>query len=134
VKFFRTVLDYLEPGTLLLAEACQPPKDVVAYFGEGDECQGAYHFPVMPRIYRALAEEQGQAIEMVMHPDFTPEIPESAQWFMFLRCHDELSLEMVTPEERSFILNTIRKIHAGIIVRRGNCGPPGQYLSRISAK
>ncbi|MDY0093649.1 MAG: alpha-amylase family glycosyl hydrolase [Candidatus Vecturithrix sp.] len=109
VKFFRTVLDYLEPGTLLLAEACQPPKDVVAYFGEGDECQGAYHFPVMPRIYRALAEEQGQAIEMVMHPDFTPEIPESAQWFMFLRCHDELSLEMVTPEERSFIFEYYTK-------------------------
>ncbi len=94
---------------MLLAEACQPPKDVVAYFGEGDECQGAYHFPVMPRIYRALAEEQGQAIEMVMHPDFTPEIPESAQWFMFLRCHDELSLEMVTPEERSFIFEYYTK-------------------------
>ena len=109
VKFFRTALDYLEPGTLLLAEACQPPKDVVAYFGEGDECQGAYHFPVMPRIYRALAEEDGQAIEMVMHPDFTPEIPESAQWFMFLRCHDELSLEMVTSEERTFIFNHYTK-------------------------
>ncbi|GAK54911.1 alpha amylase catalytic region [Candidatus Vecturithrix granuli] len=109
VKFFRTALDYLEPGTLLLAEACQPPKDVVAYFGEGDECQGAYHFPVMPRIYRALAEEKGQAIEMVMHPDFTPAIPESAQWFMFLRCHDELSLEMVTPEERTFIFEYYTK-------------------------
>ena len=109
VKFFRTALDYLEPGTLLLAEACQPPKDVVAYFGEGDECQGAYHFPVMPRIYRALAEEKGQAVEMVMHPDFTPAIPESAQWFMFLRCHDELSLEMVTPEERAFIFEYYAK-------------------------
>lgn len=109
VKFFRTALDYLEPGTLLLAEACQPPKDVVAYFGEGDECQGAYHFPVMPRIYRALAEEDARSIEMVMHPDFTPDIPESSQWFMFLRCHDELSLEMVTSEERTFIFNHYTK-------------------------
>ena len=103
VKFFRAALDYLQPGTLLLAEACQPPNDVVAYFGDGDECQGAYHFPVMPRIYRALAEERADAIEMVLDPAFTPAIPDSCQWFTFLRCHDELSLEMVTPEERTFI-------------------------------
>ena len=109
VKFFRTALDYLEPGTLILAEACQPPKEVVTYFGEGDECQGAYHFPVMPRIYRAMAEEKADAIEMVMDPAVTPEIPESCQWFMFLRCHDELSLEMVTPEEREFVFNSYTK-------------------------
>lgn len=103
VKFFRAALDYLQPGTLILAEACQPPKDVVAYFGDGDECQAAYHFPVMPRIFRALAEEKATAIEMVMDSAFTPVIPKSCQWFMFLRCHDELSLEMVSPEERTFI-------------------------------
>ena len=109
VKFFRTALDYLEPGTLILAEACQPPKEVVLYFAEGDECQGAYHFPVMPRIYRAMAEEKADAIEMVMDPAVTPTIPESCQWFMFLRCHDELSLEMVTPEEREFVFNYYMK-------------------------
>lgn len=103
VKFFRAVLDYLEPGSLLLAEACQPPQDVVAYFGDGDECNGAYHFPVMPRIYKALAEGKKNAIEKVMAPNFTPSIPENCQWFMFLRCHDELTLEMVTPEEREMI-------------------------------
>lgn len=109
VKFFRVALDYLEPGTLILAEACQPPKEVVTYFGDGDECQGAYHFPVMPRIYRALAEEKADAIEMVMDPQVTPAIPEDSQWFMFLRCHDELSLEMVTPEEREFVFNHYTK-------------------------
>jgi maltose alpha-D-glucosyltransferase/alpha-amylase len=103
LKFFRAALDYVHPGTLILAEACQPPNDVVTYFGDGDECQAAYHFPVMPRIFRALAEEKADAIEMVMDSAFTPAIPENCQWFMFLRCHDELSLEMVTPEERDFI-------------------------------
>ena len=105
VKFFRAALDFLEPGTLFLAEACQPPQDVVTYFGDGDECQAAYHFPVMPRIYRALAEEQAEAIEMALHPNFTPNIPPTCQWFLFLRCHDELSLEMVTPAERTFVFN-----------------------------
>jgi len=109
VKFFRAALDYLEPGTLILAEACQPPKTVVSYFGDGDECQGAYHFPVMPRIYRAMAEERAEAVEMVMSPDVTPAIPKESQWFMFLRCHDELSLEMVTPEERTFLFHYYTK-------------------------
>jgi maltose alpha-D-glucosyltransferase/alpha-amylase len=109
VQFFRAVLDELRPGTLLLAEACQPPKEVVDYFGEDNECNAAYHFPVMPRIYKALAEEKKDAIEMVMHSNFTPEIPENCQWFMFLRCHDELTLEMVTPEERRFIYDAYVK-------------------------
>lgn len=109
MKFFRAALDYLEPGTLILAEACQPPKDVVAYFSAGDECHAAYHFPVMPRIYGAMAEEQAAPVEMVMNPAVTPAIPDECQWFMFLRCHDELSLEMVTPEEREFIFNYYTK-------------------------
>ncbi len=103
VQFMRAVLDYLEEGTLLLAEACQPPKEVVTYFGNEDECQAAYHFPVMPRIYRALAEESKEAIETSLSSEFTPNIPDSCQWFMFLRCHDELTLEMVTPKERKII-------------------------------
>ncbi|PKM67640.1 MAG: alpha-amylase [Firmicutes bacterium HGW-Firmicutes-2] len=109
VQFFRAVLDYLKPGTLLLAEACQPPKDVVEYFGDDNECNGAYHFPVMPRVYKAIAEEKKDAIEMVLQPGFTPDIPKDSQWFMFLRCHDELTLEMVTPEEREFIFNHYAK-------------------------
>ncbi|MCF8020237.1 MAG: alpha-glucosidase C-terminal domain-containing protein [Vallitaleaceae bacterium] len=109
VQFFRAVLDYLKPGTLLLAEACQPPKEVVDYFGEDNECNGAYHFPVMPRVYKAIAEEKKDAIEMVLQPSFTPDIPKNSQWFMFLRCHDELTLEMVTPEERKYIFDHYAK-------------------------
>lgn len=105
VKFFRAVLDYLSPGSLLLAEACQPPKEVVEYFGNDDECNAAYHFPVMPRIYKALAQEKKDSIEMALNPSFTPDIPANSQWFMFLRCHDELTLEMVTQEEREYIYN-----------------------------
>ena len=106
VKFFRAVLDYIQEGTLLLAEACQPPKRVVEYFGKNDECNAAYHFPVMPRIYRCLAEESNEAIKWVLSPEVTPsEIPIDCQWLMFLRCHDELTLEMVTPQERKFIFD-----------------------------
>ncbi len=109
VKFFRAVLDYLQPGSLLLAEACQPPVEVVEYFGDGDECNAAYHFPVMPRIYHAMASGNKQSIEQSMASDFTPDIPEQSQWFMFLRCHDELTLEMVTPKERKFIYDSYVK-------------------------
>src|SRR6056297_1465927 len=106
VKFFRAALDYIEEDTLLLAEACQPPKKVVEYFGDGDECNAAYHFPVMPRIYRSLAEQSNEAVKMVLSPDFTPQdIPLNCQWMMFLRCHDELTLEMVSPEERKTVFD-----------------------------
>ncbi len=106
VKFFRAALDYLQEDSLLLAEACQPPKKVVEYFGDGDECNAAYHFPVMPRIYRSLAEQSDEAIKMALSADFTPQdIPENCQWMMFLRCHDELTLEMVTPEERKTVFD-----------------------------
>ncbi|MHC1707774.1 MAG: alpha-amylase family glycosyl hydrolase [Bacteroidales bacterium] len=107
VKFFRAILDYVKPGTLLLAEACQPPVKVVEYLGQGDECHAAYHFPLMPRIFMALAKQSGAVIQETLSPSFTPSIPESAQWFTFLRCHDELSLERVyvTEEERAFIHN-----------------------------
>ncbi len=105
VKFFRAILDYVKPGTLLLAEACQQPKEVVAYLGNGDECHAAYHFPLMPRIYKALAMQSGKPIEETLDPNFTPPIPAGTQWFTFLRCHDELSLELVyvTEEERKYI-------------------------------
>ena len=109
VKFFRAVLDYLSPGSLLLAEACQPPSEVVEYFGDGDECNAAYHFPVMPRIYHAMASGDKMAIEGALAPSYTPGIPEDSQWFMFLRCHDELTLEMVSPQERKFIYDAYVK-------------------------
>ncbi len=102
-RFIRAALDYLRPGTLLLAEACQPPHEVVKYFGQGDECHAGYHFPVMPRIYKALAEQNRTPILQTLDPKVTPPIPESCQWFILLRCHDELTLEMVTPEERKII-------------------------------
>lgn len=106
VKFFRAVLDYFQEGSLLLAEACQKPHDVVEYFGNGDECNAAYHFPVMPRIYHALAVQNRRSILRTLTETVTPAIPENSQWFMFLRCHDELTLEMVTPLEREQIYGT----------------------------
>ncbi|MCX7279206.1 MAG: alpha-amylase family glycosyl hydrolase, partial [Burkholderiales bacterium] len=103
IKFFRAVLDAVRPGTILLAEACQPPAEVVTYFGDSDECQAAYHFPVMPRIYLALAQGSAKPIFDTLSTTFTPDIPADCGWFSFLRCHDELTLEMVTPEERKAI-------------------------------
>lgn len=99
VQFFRAVLDYVKPGTLLLAEACQKPATVVEYMGQGDECHAAYHFPVMPMFYKAIAMQNNQPIRHILSPQVTPPIPESSQWFMFLRCHDELSLELVYVSE-----------------------------------
>lgn len=105
VKFFRAILDFVKPGSLLLAEACQQPVKVVEYLGQGDECHAAYHFPLMPRMFMAIAQQSGKIIRETLSPDFTPVIPKSAQWFTFLRCHDELSLEKVyvTEEERAYI-------------------------------
>ena len=103
VKFFRAVLDTVRPGTILLAEACQPPAEVVTYFGDSDECQAAYHFPVMPRIFLALATGSAKPVFDTLSTSFTPDIPAACGWFSFLRCHDELTLEMVSPEERKTI-------------------------------
>jgi maltose alpha-D-glucosyltransferase/alpha-amylase len=103
IKIFRAVLDYVRPNTLLLAEACQPPKEVVKYFGEGDECHAGYHFPLMPMIFKSLAIQDATPIHEVLHPSVTPGISPENQWFMFLRLHDELTLEMVTPEDRAII-------------------------------
>ncbi len=109
VKIFRAAMDYLRPGSILLAEANQPPLEVANYFGDGDECLAAYHFPLMPRMYKALVQADRRAISDVLRPDFTPPIPENCQWFTFLRCHDELTLEMVTIEERKLIYDAYVK-------------------------
>ena len=103
IKIFRAILDQVRPNTLLLAEACQPPVEVVKYFGDGDECHAGYHFPLMPMIFKSLAIQDAEPVLEVLHPSVTPDIMSENQWFMFLRLHDELTLEMVTPEDRALI-------------------------------
>jgi maltose alpha-D-glucosyltransferase/alpha-amylase len=105
VKFFRAVLDTVRPNTLLLAEACQKPHEVVKYFGNGDECHAGYHFPLMPQMFKALAAQSTEPITKTLSLDVTPSIPAGSQWFTFLRCHDELSLELVyvSEEDRKYI-------------------------------
>ena len=87
--------------SVLLAEANQWPEDVRDYFGAADECHMAYHFPLMPRIYMAIAQEDRHPIVEIMQQ--TPDIPSSCQWAIFLRNHDELTLEMVTSKERDYM-------------------------------
>ena len=89
------------PDRVLLAEANQWPEDVVEYFGDGDECHMAFHFPVMPRMFMALRREDATPIVEIL--ERTPPIPENCQWGLFLRNHDELTLEMVTDEERDYM-------------------------------
>jgi maltose alpha-D-glucosyltransferase / alpha-amylase len=101
VKKLRAALDAAYPDRVLLAEANQWPEDSAQYFGQGDECHMAFHFPLMPRIYISLALEDRHPITDIMHQ--TPDIPENAQWAIFLRNHDELTLEMVTDEERDYL-------------------------------
>jgi len=104
LKRMRHELDAYAPNKVLLAEANQWPEDVQAYFGNGDECHMAYHFPLMPRIYMAIAQEDRFPITDIMRQ--TPEIPANCQWAMFLRNHDELTLEMVTDAERDYLWST----------------------------
>ena len=104
IKAIRKELDAYAPNKLLLAEANQWPEDVSAYFGEGDECHMAYHFPLMPRIYMAIAQADRFPITDILRQ--TPEIPNNCQWALFLRNHDELTLEMVTDHERDYLWAT----------------------------
>ena len=104
IKKIRRELDAYSPGKVLLAEANQWPEDVSAYFGDGDECHMAYHFPLMPRIYMAIAQEDRFPIADILRQ--TPEIPANCQWALFLRNHDELTLEMVTDVERDYLWST----------------------------
>ncbi len=104
IKKIRAALDDYAPGKVLLAEANQWPEDVSAYFGAGDECHMAYHFPLMPRIYMAIAQEDRFPIADILRQ--TPDIPANCQWALFLRNHDELTLEMVTDVERDYLWST----------------------------
>jgi maltose alpha-D-glucosyltransferase/alpha-amylase len=101
IKRVRKDLDERYPDRMLLAEANQWPTDVRPYFGSGDECHMAFHFPLMPRIFMALRMEDRHPITDIMAQ--TPEIPETCQWGLFLRNHDELTLEMVTADERDYM-------------------------------
>ena len=101
IRKIRAYIDTHYQNRLLLAEANQWPEDVREYFGEGNECQMAYHFPLMPRIYMAMAQEDRHPVVEIMQQ--TPEIPENCQWAIFLRNHDELTLEMVTSKERDYM-------------------------------
>ena len=101
LKRVRAEVDEHYPDRVLLAEANQWPEDVVEYFGDGDECHMAFHFPVMPRMFMSLRREE--ALPMIEILDRTPAIPTNAQWGLFLRNHDELTLEMVTDEERDYM-------------------------------
>ena len=101
IKKLRQEIDANYSGRMLLAEANQWPTDVRPYFGNGDECHMAFHFPLMPRIYMALRQEDRLPITDIIAE--TPSIPENCQWALFLRNHDELTLEMVTDDERDYM-------------------------------
>jgi len=104
LRRIRAVLDREYPDRMLLAEANQWPEDTRPYFGSGDECHMAFHFPLMPRMYMAVAQEDRHPVTDILRQ--TPEIPPNCQWAIFLRNHDELTLEMVTDKERDYLWQT----------------------------
>ena len=119
LKRIRAELDRAYPGRMLLAEANQWPEDTKDYFGQGDECHMAFHFPLMPRMYMALAREDRFPITDIMRQ--TPQIPDNCQWAIFLRNHDELTLEMVTDSERDYLWETYaadRRARINLGIRR----------------
>ena len=107
LRRLRKEVDSLYPGKVLLAEANQWPEDVVQYFGDDDECQMCFHFPLMPRMFMAVRREQRYPITEILAR--TPPIPEGCTWGIFLRNHDELTLEMVTDEERDYMWSEYAK-------------------------
>jgi maltose alpha-D-glucosyltransferase/alpha-amylase len=101
IKQLRAAMDAGYADRMILAEANQPPREVRAYFGEGDECHMAFHFPLMPRLFMALRLEDRQPVTDILTE--TPPLPEPCQWALFLRNHDELTLEMVSDDERAYM-------------------------------
>ena len=119
LKSLRRFVDERYPHALLLAEANQWPEDVAQYFADGDEFHMGYNFPIMPRLFMALRQEDRRPIVEIL--ERTPDIPDSCQWGMFLRNHDELTLEMVTDEERDYLYNEYakdRRMRLNIGIRR----------------
>ena len=119
LKELRAHVEANYPNVLLLGEANQWPEDVVEYFGDGDEFHMNYHFPIMPRLFMALRQEDRRPIVEIL--ERTPDIPENCQWGMFLRNHDELTLEMVTDEERDYLYNEYakdRRMRLNVGIRR----------------
>lgn len=119
LKRIRAEIDAHYQGRMLLAEANQWPEDTHPYFGEGDECHMGFHFPLMPRMYMAIAQEDRHPITDIMRQ--TPDIPDNCQWAVFLRNHDELTLEMVTENEREYLWNTYaadRRMRINLGIRR----------------
>jgi maltose alpha-D-glucosyltransferase/alpha-amylase len=107
LKRLRAEVDSRYPDRVLLAEANQWPEDVVEYFGDGDECHMCFHFPVMPRMFMSLRREEARPMYEIL--ERTPPIPDNCQWGLFLRNHDELTLEMVTDDERDYMWNEYAK-------------------------
>jgi maltose alpha-D-glucosyltransferase/alpha-amylase len=119
LKRIRAAMDEHAPGKMLLAEANQWPEDAQVYFGDGDECHMSFHFPLMPRMYMAIAREDRFPITDIMRQ--TPDIPDNCQWAIFLRNHDELTLEMVTDSERDYLWETYardRRARINLGIRR----------------
>ncbi len=119
LKQLRAELDTSSPDRMLLAEANQWPEDTKDYFGAGDECHMAFHFPLMPRMYMAIAREDRFPITDILRQ--TPDIPTNCQWAIFLRNHDELTLEMVTNSERDYLWETYaadRRARLNLGIRR----------------
>ncbi|WP_425060278.1 Glucosamine kinase [Sporomusa carbonis] len=107
LQYLRRYIDSKYPDKMLLAEVNQWPENVIPYFGNGDECHMVYHFPIMPRLFMALGmEDSFPLIEIIRR---TPPIPDNCQWAMFLRNHDELTLEMVTDEDRDYMYRMYAK-------------------------
>ncbi len=119
LKKIRAELNEHYPDRMLLAEANLWPEDIQQYFGNGDECHMAFHFPLMPRMYMAIAQEDRFPIIDILRQ--MPEIPENCQWAIFLRNHDELTLEMVTDQERDYLWNhyaTDKRARLNLGIRR----------------
>jgi trehalose synthase len=119
LKAIRAEVESRNPDCVLLAEANQWPDDALRYFGEGDECHMAFHFPLMPRLFIALAQEKREPIVDIV--ENTMQVPACCQWAIFLRNHDELTLEMVTDEERDYLWTfyaTHRRLRINLGIRR----------------
>jgi maltose alpha-D-glucosyltransferase/alpha-amylase len=136
LKAIRKRVDEKFQSRMLLAEANQWPEDAVAYFGEGDECHMAFHFPLMPRMFMAIRMEDRYPIIDILTQ--TPQIPKVCQWALFLRNHDELTLEMVTDEERDYMYRVYAhdrqaRINLGIRRRLVPLLPAGQGPAEVRA-